>query len=327
MIWVANRDSSAAPVYVERAGSPKAKMPRLAYVDGQFVPLAAATVNVEDRGLQFADSVYEVVAIFGGRLLDWGPHAARLTRNLAEVGIAPPLAEAALTKVARRLIAVNRAAEAVLYVQVTRGTAQRDHVATPMRPSLVMTVRRFDFAQRVTQQTTGVGVITVPDERWGRCDIKTTGLLANVLAKQGARAAGVFEAWLVGTDGVIAEGASTNAWIVTADGTLVTPPLSARVLPGVMRAAVIEAAFARQIAVAERDFTAADALAAREAFITSTTVPVLPVVRIDGATVGDGRPGSVTARLAAAVWDRITAQTGYLPPRSTPTEEGGTAQP
>jgi D-alanine transaminase len=288
-------------------------MPRLAYVDGRFVPLAAAAVGVEDRGLQFADSVYEVVAVLGGCLLDWDDHAARLTRNLAELGIAPPLGDAALGMVARRLIAANRAREALLYLQVTRGTARRDHgYAAGMRPTLVMTVRPFDFAQRVGQQAVGVAVVTAPDERWGRCDIKTTGLLANVRAKQAARDAGAFEAWLVGTDGMVAEGASTNAWLVDG-GALITPPLTHRVLPGVMRGAVLAAAHAAGIAVAEWPFTVEQAYAADEALITSTTVPVLPVVRIDGVPVGNGAPGPVAARLAAAIWDRIATQTGYRP--------------
>ena len=289
-------------------------MPRLAYVDGQFVPLAAAAVGVEDRGLQFADSVYEVVAVLGGQLLDWPEHAARLTRNLGELGIAAPLGTAALALVARRLVAANRAREALLYLQVTRSAARRDHAfPAAARPTLVMSVRPFDFAQRVAQQRTGVAVVTAPDARWGRCDIKTTGLLANVLAKQAARTAGAFEAWLVAADGTVAEGASTNAWLVDRAGTLVTPPLTARVLPGVMRAAVLEAARDLQIAVAERPFTVVEARGAAEALITSTTVPVLPVVRIDGAAIGEGVPGPISARLAAAVWDRIARQTGYRP--------------
>ncbi len=288
-------------------------MPRLAYVDGQFVPLAGASVHVEDRGLQFADSIYEVVAVLNGRLLDWPEHAARLARNLDELGVAPPLGEAALAMVARRLIAANRAREALLYLQVTRGSARRDHgFPDRPRPTLAMTVRPFDFAQRVGQQTRGVAVVIVADERWGRCDIKTTGLLANVIAKQRAREASAFEAWLVGADGSIAEGASTNAWIVE-DGTLVTPPLTRRVLPGVMRAAVIAAAGQLGIAVAERPFDVARALAADEALITSTTVPVLPVVRIDGAEVAGGAPGPIGARLAGAIWQRIADQTGYRP--------------
>ncbi len=289
-------------------------MPRLAYVDGQIVPLATAAVGVEDRGLQFADGIYEVAAVLNGRLLDWDGHAARMAHNLEALAIAVPMSEAALLQVARRLIAANRATEALLYLQVTRGTARRDHgfPADP-RPSLIMTVRPFDFTQRVGQQARGVDVVTRPDLRWGRCDLKTTGLLANVLAKQAARTVGAFEAWLVGADGTVAEGASTNAWIVTAEGTLVTPPLTHRVLPGVMRAAVIAAANAAGIAVAERDFTVAEALCAAEALITSTTVPVLPVVCIDGRAIGSGVPGPVAARLAAAIWDRIASQTGYRP--------------
>ena len=176
-----------------------------------------------------------------------------------------------------------------------------------------MTVRPFDFAQRGAQQAAGVAVVTVPDDRWGRCDLKTTGLLANVLAKQVARERGAFEAWLVAADGTVAEGASTNAWLVTRDGTLVTPPLTPRVLPGVMRAAVLDAARALQIAVAERPFTVAEAHAAAEALLTSTTAPILPVVTIDGLAIGGGRPGPVAARLAAAIWDRIAAQTGFRP--------------
>lgn len=289
-------------------------MPRLAYVDGRFVPLAVAAVGVEDRGLQFADSVYEVVAVLNGRLLDWSGHVVRMARNLGELGIAPPMSDAVLALVARRLIAANRATEALLYIQVTRGTAKRDHAfAAAMRPTLVMTIRSFDFAQRVTQQATGVNVVTTTDARWGRCDIKTTGLLANVLAKQGARSAGAFEAWLVDADGSVAEGASTNAWIVTSDGTLVTPPLSPRVLPGVMRAAVIAAARDHQIAVEERNFAVAEAHAAAEALLTSTTVPVLPVVRIDGIKLGGGAPGPIATRLAADIWQRIAAQTGFRP--------------
>jgi D-alanine transaminase len=289
-------------------------MPRLAYVDGQFVPLAAAAVGVEDRGLQFADSIDEVAAVLNGRLLDWDGHAARLARNLDALEIAPPMSAQAMLQVARRLIAANRAREALLYLQVTRGSARRDHgfPADP-RPSLMMTVRPFDFVQRVGQQSRGVAVVTRPDLRWGRCDLKTTGLLANVLAKQAARTAGAFEAWLVGADGTVAEGASTNAWIVTAEGTLVTPPLTHRVLPGVMRAAVIDAANALGIAVAERDFTVAGALSGAEALITSTTVPVLPVVSIDGSAIGGGVPGPVAARLAAAIWQRIASQTGFHP--------------
>ena len=289
-------------------------MPRLAYVDGQIVPLSNARVSVEDRGLQFADAAYEVVAVLNGRLLDWPGHIARLARTLGALVIAAPMSDAALGLVARRLVAANRATEALLYIQVSRGSAKRDHAfPAAARPALVMTVRPFDFAQRVAQQASGVTIVSATDQRWARCDLKTTGLLANVLAKQEARTAGAFEAWLVGGDGIVTEGASTNAWIVDAGGTVVTHPCSPRILPGVMRAAVIDEARELQLTVAERGFTLAEARGAAEAFITSTTVPILPVVRIDGTAVSGGAPGPVTARLAGAIWQRIAAQTGWRP--------------
>ena len=288
-------------------------MPRLAYVDGRMVPLAEATVSVEDRGLQFADGIYEVCAVLGGHLLDWSQHLDRLGRNLATLQIAPPMTPAALTLVARRLLAANRAAEALLYIQITRGVARRDH-GFPARtaPTLVMTVRPFDFAQRVAQQATGVAAISVADQRWARCDIKTTGLLANVLAKQAARTAGAFEALLIGSDGNIAEGSSTNVWAVI-DGTLVTPPLSHRVLPGVMRDTVLRLAAANHIITAERGLALSEALAADELLLSSTTVPMLAVVRLDGQAIADGKPGAFAGRLARLLWDEIARQTGYRP--------------
>ena len=288
-------------------------MPRLAYVDGRFVPLADARVSVEDRGFQFADGIYEVCAVLNRRLLDWPQHLARLERNLSALLIAPPMSAAALTLVARRLLVANGAREALLYIQITRGAAKRDHGfpgQTP--PTLVMTVRPFDFAQRVAQQQRGVAVTSVNDQRWGRCDIKTIGLLANVLAKQTARDAGSFEALLVGDDDTVAEGSSTNVWMV-AGGRVATPPLSARILPGVMRGTVMRLAAEAQIVVDERPFSLAEARAADELFLTSTTAPVLPVVTLDGAAIGGGRPGAVSGRLAALLWAEIERQTGYRP--------------
>ncbi|TRW14761.1 D-amino-acid transaminase [Glacieibacterium frigidum] len=287
-------------------------MPRLAYVDGRHVPLADASVSVEDRGFQFADAVYEVCAVANGRLFDWDLHAARLTRNLSALGIAAPLGTAALLVQARRLIAANRAREALLYIQVTRGAGRRDHGFRPDRPTLVMTVRPFDLAGRVGMQAKGVAVASVNDQRWGRCDIKTVGLLPNVLAKASAKAAGGFEAWLVDDAGTVAEGASTNAWIVRG-GRLITHPLSARILPGVMRAGVIRLARDLQIGVDERPFTLAEAFAADEAFLTATTAPVIGVVRVDGHTIGDGNPGPVTRKLGEAMWAEIARQTGFRP--------------
>ena len=289
-------------------------MPRLAYIDGRFIPLAEAVVSVEDRGFQFADGIYEVCAVMNGRLLDWPRHQARLEKNLASLAIVPPMPAQALAIVARRLVAANRVMQALLYIQVTRGVAKRDHgFPAGAKPTLVMTVRPFDFAQRVGQQARGVAVISQPDQRWARCDIKTTGLLANVLAKQAARGAGAFEAWLVGDDGSVREGGSTNAWIVDAAGTVVTHPLSPHILPGVMRAAIIDAARAAGLGMVERPFSLDEARGAAEAFLSSTTAPVLPVVSLDGRPVADGRPGAVTTQLAALMWRHIADQTGYRP--------------
>ena len=286
-------------------------MPRLAYVNGRIAPLAEAGVSVEDRGFQFADGVYEVCAVLNGRLLDWELHQARLTRNLSALNIAAPMGMRALSLQAERLLRANRAREALLYIQVTRGAARRDHPwPRGAAPTLVMTVRPFNFAQRVPQQETGVAVVSVNDQRWGRCDIKTIGLLPNTLAKQTARAAGAFEAWLVSDDGTVAEGASTNAWIVHG-GMVVTPPLSARILSGVMRATLLRLAGAAGIPVEERSFTLAEAQAADEAFLTSTTAPCLGIVSIDGVPVGSGRPGPVTRRLGDLLWAEIAAQTAF----------------
>ena len=286
-------------------------MPQRAYVDGRITHLRDAQVHVEDRGLQFADALYEVAAILNGVLVDWPAHLARLRRNCAAIFIDFAMTDAALTAQARRLIAANGHSEAILYLQLSRGQARRDHVfPVHARPSLVMTVRRFDFAQRTVQQKTGVKVITVNDMRWQRVDMKTTGLLANVLAKQDARAAGAFEAWLVGSDGMVREGGSTNAYIVK-DGVIITHPLSAQILPGIARATLLRLARAAQIGVIERPFTLAEAHDADEALLTSTTAPLLPVVAIDVIAIGNGKPGPVTARLAGLVADEIHRQTGW----------------
>jgi D-alanine transaminase len=288
-------------------------MPRLAYVDGRVVRLADARVSVEDRGYQFADAVYEVAAVFAGRLFDWPQHRERLARNLSALNIDLPMSLASLDLQARRLVAANRAREALLYIQVSRGAGKRDHgIGSGLRPVLVMTVRPFAFAGRVGLQARGIAVQSVNDQRWGRCDIKTVGLLANVLAKEAARQAGAAEAWLVDGHETVAEGGSTNAWIVQ-DGRLITHPLSARILPGVMRATTIRLAREMQVAVEERPFTLAEARTADEAFITSTTNPIVAVVKLDGQPIADGAPGALTRRLGHAMWDEIARQTGYRP--------------
>ena len=286
-------------------------MPQLAYVDGRIMPLQGASVHVEDRGLQFADALYEVTAVMNGALLDWPAHLARLRRNCAAIFINFAMTDAALTLQAERLVAANGQKDALLYLQLSRGSARRDHgFPATARPSLVMTVRRFDFVQRIAQQATGVGVITVNDMRWRRVDMKTTGLLANVLAKQDARAAGAFEAWLISEDNIVREGGSTNAYIVK-DGSIITHPLSAQILPGIARATLLRLAREAQMPVVERTFTLAEAHAADEALLTSTTAPLLPVVTIDGRPVGNGKPGSMAVRLATLVYSEIARQTGW----------------
>lgn len=289
-------------------------MPRIAYVNGAYVPLAEAAVSIEDRGYQFADGVYEVAVALNGRLFDWEEHAARLRRSLAALSIAEPMSPRALDLVARKLLAKNGAANALLYIQVTRGTARRDHpFPADTRPTLVMTVRPFDYAPRARQQATGIRILTQPDQRWARCDIKSISLLPNILAKQAARQAGAFEAWMIGDDGVVTEGASTNAWIVTADGMLITHPADHNILAGVMRATLIRLAREAGYRIEERPFTLDEARAAAEAFITSTSAPCLGIVVIDGTPIGNGAPGPTTLRLGRMLWDEVERQTGYRP--------------
>ena len=222
------------------------------------------------------------------------------------------MSDAALSIVARRVLAANRIRDGLLYVQVTRGAARRDHpFPADAVPTLVMTARPFDFRVRVAQQKTGISVITQPESRWQRRDIKSIALLPNVLAKQSAREAKAFEAWFVNPDGTVSEGSSTNAWIVRKDGTIVTHPATESILHGVMRGTLLALAREHQIRVEEAPFTAADALDAAEAFLTSTTAPCLPIISIDGNPVGKGVPGPVTARLAEALWAEVERQTGW----------------
>jgi len=288
-------------------------LPRIAYVNGRYVPLAEARVGVEDRAFQFADGVYEVAAVLNGRLLDWDAHLARLWRSMGELAMAAPMGEVALNLVARRLLLANRARDALLYVQVTRGEAKRDHAfPAATQPTLAMTVRPFDFAARRRASETGVRVVSVADGRWSRPDVKSVSLLPNVLAKEAARAAGAGEAWFVDRDGYVTEGGSTNAWIVDASGALRTRPANGAILAGVMRATLLRVAAEAGVAVEERAFSLAEAHAAREAFLTSTTNPCVPVVALDGVAVGDGRPGPAAQRLAAALWAEIGRQTGWV---------------
>lgn len=272
---------------------------RIAYVNGRYLPHASAGVHIEDRALQLGDGIYEVTNVVGGKPIDEEPHLDRMERSLRELGMEIPMCRAALKVVMREVIARNRIANGLLYLQVTRGAVKRDHVPpkNPPRPTLILTMRAQDVGAFATRMEKGIAVSTQPDIRWGRCDIKTVQLLPNLLAKQAAKQAGAFEAWLVDADGYVTEGASTNAWIVDGVGNVVTRDLSNAILPGVTRKIMLEAMDEAQIKVVERKFTVAEALAAREAFISSATGAAVPVVTIDGKTIGNGTPGPLTRRI------------------------------
>lgn len=272
-------------------------MSRIAYVNGRYLPHAKAVVHVEDRGYQFADGVYEVVAVRGGRLVDEARHLVRLERSLGELEIAMPMSRPALSAVMRETMRRNLVDDGIVYLQVTRGVARRDHAfPAAARPAVVMTARRV-AAQAPALTEDGVKVITVADIRWARCDIKSVALLPNCLAKEQARRAGAFEAWQVDGQGLVTEGSSTNAWIVDRDGNVVTRQIDSSILSGITRMALMELAAGEGLTVLERAFTVAEAKAAREAFLTSTTSFVLPVVQIDDAIVANGKPGSFYRKL------------------------------
>ena len=274
-------------------------MSRVAYVNGRYVPMQSATVHIEDRGYQFGDGVYEVCEVREGRLIDQRRHMARLKRSLEELRIRPPMSPAALGIVLREVVKRNRIGYGVVYLQVTRGVARRDH-AFPSRdtsPSLVVTARPLNRTRNEALASNGIAVITVPDNRWDRVDIKTIGLLPNVLARQAAIEKGARDAWFVAKDGTVTEAASANAWIVTAAGAVVTRPAGHGILSGISRAVLFDVIKAGGLRVEERPFTLDEAFGAREAFVTSATQVVLPVVQIDGRPVGDGKPGPVAVAL------------------------------
>ncbi len=272
-------------------------MSRVAYVNGRYVPFADAAVHVEDRGYQFADGVYEVMAVRDGRLIDLEPHLDRLDRSLAELRMETAMSRGALAVVLGETVRRNRVADGIVYLQMTRGVARRDH-AFPgdCRTSVVVTARAVPPRPAAVVEE-GVGVVTVPDIRWKRCDIKSISLLPNVLAKQQAREAGAYEAWMVDEDGRVTEGSSTNAWIVDGSGDLITRHLDNAILSGITRMVVGDLAMKQQRRLVERPFTLGEAEGASEAFLTSTTSFVTPVVRIDGVPVGTGAPGPVTRAL------------------------------
>jgi D-alanine transaminase len=274
---------------------------RIAYVNGRYLPLHAASINVEDRGYQFSDGVYEVCEVRGGRVIDARRHLARLRRSLAELRIAMPMSEAALTIVFRECIRRNRVENGIVYLQITRGVARRDHAFPPpdTRPSVVVTARNLDALGNERAAGDGVAVITVPENRWERVDIKSISLLPNVLAKQAARERGAKEAWFVDRHGHVTEGSSSNAWIVTKAGKVVTRPADNGILRGITRGVLLEVIEAQGLVLEERSFAVEEAYNAREAFLTSASQIVMPVVRVDDRPIGNGAPGSIATALRA----------------------------
>ena len=272
-------------------------MSRIAYVNGRYVPHAEAAVHIEDRGYQFADGVYEVWGVLGGRLLGEKGHMDRLTYSLEQLRIGWPVAPAALKVILEEVRRRNRVTNGIVYLQITRGAARRDHAfpADPT-PALVVTARKtppmdsIDFTQ-------GLGVISIPDIRWKRRDIKSVSLLPNILGKQQAVDAGCYEAWQIDDDGFVTEGVATNAWIVTHDGDLVTRKASAAILNGITRLTLMGVIEEVGVTLVERPFTIEEAKGAAEAFLSSSNSPVRGIVTIDGEAVGDGKVGPVTARL------------------------------
>ncbi|MBW8908231.1 MAG: D-amino-acid transaminase [Mesorhizobium sp.] len=279
-------------------------MPRIAYVNGRYVVHAQASVHIEDRGYQFADGVYEVCEVARGYIVDMPRHLARLKRSLKELSIAWPVSEGVLPMLLREVVRRNHVVNGLVYLQVTRGVASRDFVfPANARSALVITARKADPASAAKRAETGIKVITVPENRWDRVDIKSTGLLPNVLAKQKAKEAGAQEAWFVDADGTVKEGGSSNAWIVTRDGVLVTRPAEHGILRGITRTTLFDVAAKLGLRIEERSFSVAEAKTAREAFISSATTIAMPVVEIDGAPVANGHPGSMTLSLRQAFFD------------------------
>ena len=275
-------------------------MSRIAYVNGRYVPQSEASVNVEDRGYQFADGVYEVLYLADGRFLDEELHMARLERSLREISITPPMGRAPLLRVLHEVTSRNRLRNCLVYMQITRGVARRDHAfpAHPVAPALVVTCRRTPAYPKSVDSWAG-SAITAPDQRWERCDIKSVALLPNVLAKQAARSAGATEAILIDRDGMVTEGSTTTVWVVDADGVLRTRHLSHAILPGCTRASLLQQMTASDVRAEERAVTEAELRAAREVFITSATSFVKPITKLDGAPVGDGAVGPITRQLFA----------------------------
>jgi D-alanine transaminase len=280
-------------------------MSRIAYVNGQYLPHTDAAVHVEDRGFQFADGVYEVCEVRSGLIVDLTRHLDRLDRSLKELRMASPMERKPLTLVIREVLRRNRVRNGIFYLQVTRGAARRDHFfpVAGTAPTLVITAKSVDPSIARKKYDAGIKVITLPENRWDRVDIKSVGLLPNVLAKQQARDAGVHDAIYVDRNGIVMEGASSNVWIVTPDGKLVTRPAEHGILRGITRTTLLDVASALSLSVEEREFRTEDMLAAREVFFTSATGTCVPIIEVDGKTIANGHPGTVASNIRDAFFE------------------------
>lgn len=274
-------------------------MSRIAYVNGRYLPSRDACVNVEDRGYQFADGVYEVCEVRDGKLVDAPRHLARLQRSLHELRIAMPMPLVSIEFIMRETVRRNRVNYGLVYLQITRGVARRDHAfpTGPVKPAVVVTAKNLSYEKNQATAHKGIAVITTPENRWPRVDIKSVSLLPNVLAKQQAKERGASEAWFVDRDGYVTEGSSSNAWIITQDGRVVTRPADNHILSGITRAVLMNVLEALQLRLEERPFTVEESYAAAEAFVTSASQLVMPVIKLDDRIIGDGKPGSVSRRL------------------------------
>ena len=287
-------------------------MPRQAYVNGRYLPHIDGAVHIEDRGYQFADGVYEVITVYDKALIDADPHLDRLERSLGELRIAMPLARNSLLMIARELLRRNRVTNGLIYMQVTRGVARRDHkFPKDTKPSLVMTTKQVK-PHDPKMIAEGVKVITLKDERWARCDIKSVALLSNVLGKQRAAEAGAFEAWQIDEEGFVTEGTSSNAWIVTEDERVLTRDASHSILNGITRQTLLRLIEKEGYKFEERAFTEAQAKAAREAFLTSSSSFLIPVSQIDDVVIGNGHAGLLSSKLRQAYLDHMAAAPGDL---------------
>lgn len=280
-------------------------MPRIAYVNGRYVPHQDASVHIEDRGYQFADGVYEVCEVRHRVIVDLTRHLDRLERSLAELRIGAPMSRAALSQIIREVVRRNRVENGLFYLQVTRGVARRDHIfpGGHVKPSLVVTAKSTDPQVIAAKNAKGLKAITLPDNRWDRVDIKTVGLLPNVMARQQAKEAGAQEAIYIDAEGMVTEGAATNVWMIDAEGRLVTRPAEQGILRGITRTTLMDVAARLGVEIVERRFSRDEMLAAREVFITAATSICFPIVEIDGRTIGNGHPGTVADKIRSTFFD------------------------